>query len=178
MVYFQKIHIRFIFLIALFTQTACVGAVMSAVNAREVEDRQKLKQWIVQNKADPQCESVPMIAPIIYHDFNRARDLTEELVVVASTCMTGTAGPDIHTVLTPTADGGFIEWEIPEVAGKLFDAANMQGNRNYRLSVKDDLLVATWRDRSGRTEPPLTIYYQPVGGDSRAFAVYDIAYGK
>lgn len=149
---------------------------MSAVNAREVEDRQKLKLWFAKDPAYAECETPIMIAPVIYHDFNQ--DTKDELVVVAASCMTSTAGADIHTVLSPTAEGGFTAWEIPDMTDEAYAVAGMEGNRNYRFSVVDGMLVATWHDTSGREKPPLTVRYTPLVGDKQAFAIYDITYGK
>ena len=160
----------------LLTQASCVTMVMAAANAHEVEDRLKLKLWYAKDPAYAECETPIMIAPVIYHDFDQ--DMKDELVVVAASCMTGTAGPDIHMVLTPRMDGDFTAWEIPEITRAAYDAAAMEGNRNYRLSVAEGMLVATWRDRSDREEPPLRVRYTPVAVDKQAFAVYDIVYGK
>src|SRR5689334_13432562 len=83
-----------------------------------------------------------------YFDF--AGDGQEEAVVVASTCMTGTAGPDIHAVYGRDADGKVYELPIagpktvgemtPSIYGRLF------GNINWSLHVDQGLLVESYAD--------------------------------
>jgi uncharacterized protein YecT (DUF1311 family) len=82
---------------------------------------------------------------------------TKQAIVVASTCMTGTAGPDIHSVFSRDSDGELVELKIPDADPKTYD--NLFGNRNYDLSVEDGLLVATFGDDSDR-DTPLIIKYK------------------
>lgn len=159
----------------LLSQTGCMAA-LAAANQQEVEDRQKLKEWIAETPAYAQCQTPPMIAQPQYHDFDH--DGVPEWIVEAKTCMALAPGPDIHAVLSPQAAGGFVAWDIPEITGALYDDAEMVGVRTYRYRVEGDLLIATWKDESGRVTAPLTVKYKPMGGDGRAFGVDDIAYGK
>ncbi|MGA2919464.1 MAG: hypothetical protein ABSE28_00060 [Candidatus Sulfotelmatobacter sp.] len=46
--------------------------------------------------------------------FDFTGDSVDEAVVVASTCATGTAGPDVHTVLSRRPNGSVIEFKIPD----------------------------------------------------------------
>jgi len=109
------------------------------------------------------CENVDEIHidHLEYFDFNG--DGQDEAVVVASTCMTGTAGPDIHAVYTRSA-GKVIELPFHHAEGDPFFNRNESkipvfGNRNYGLSVEDGKLVARWRDSSDR-EDPLVVWYK------------------
>lgn len=95
-----------------------------------------------------------------YYDFKG--NGTKALIVVALTCNTGTAGPDVHAVLFRDGKGGFEEYDLPDVAPKYFE--QMEGNRNFALSmdltVETGLLVATWHDRSDRPDSPLVVRYR------------------
>lgn len=61
------------------------------------------------------CEDAH-IDSLEYFDF--AGDGSEQAVVVASTCATGTAGPDVHAVLRRQTDGSLAELKIPEPTEK------------------------------------------------------------
>jgi len=64
----------------------------------------------INNRSDvDECQNLDQIQidHLEYHDF--IGDGQEEAVVVASTCMTGTAGPDIHTVYKRDANGRVVE---------------------------------------------------------------------
>jgi uncharacterized protein YecT (DUF1311 family) len=91
--------------------------------------------------------------------FDFTGDGSEEAVVVASTCMTGTAGPDVHAVLTRAAGGELVELILPEVDRESYDV--LFGNRNFVLRVADGLLVAIFTDSTGRS--PLAIRYRWSG---------------
>lgn len=87
-------------------------------------------------------------------------DRNQEAIVVASTCMTGTAGPDVHSVIARDSAGSLVEWEIAEGDSSTYD--NLFGNRNYDLTVRNGTLVATFEDDVDR-ETPLTIKYKLNG---------------
>jgi uncharacterized protein YecT (DUF1311 family) len=101
--------------------------------------------------------------------FDFTRDGAPEAVVVASTCGSGTGGPDVHAVLTRDANGRVVELKLPEVDRRSIDV--LFGNRNHTLTVRDGLLVATFRDTSGR-QAPLVIRYRWNG---TSFAVGSIS---
>lgn len=86
------------------------------------------------------------------HEYN-------DVIVVASTCNTGTAGPDVHSVFSWVGEGQLGELEIEEVNPKRYEV--LFGNRNYDLSPnKDDReLIETFTDTSGR-ERPLVLMFQ------------------
>jgi hypothetical protein len=83
-----------------------------------------------------------------YFDFTG--DGIDEAVVAASTCATGTAGPDIHAVFTRQPDGSLAELKIHAPTVNLGD---LLGRVFYDLNVKDGLLVQTYQDTSGRKDP-------------------------
>jgi uncharacterized protein YecT (DUF1311 family) len=97
-----------------------------------------------------------------YFDFSRDGD--EEAIVIASTCMTGTAGPDIHAVFRRDTDGKIVEMPFHDQNGEPFfrqkrPALPVFGNPNYGLTTENGMLVARWMDSSDR-EAPLVIWYK------------------
>lgn len=62
----------------------------------------------------------------------------DQSVVVASTCMTGTAGPDFHSVFTRDENGELKELKIQEVKP---EHQVLFGNRNWTLRIENGLLV-------------------------------------
>jgi uncharacterized protein YecT (DUF1311 family) len=89
-----------------------------------------------------------------YFDFDG--DGQDEAIVVASTCMTGTAGPDVHAVFTRNPQGELVELPLPDVDKKYFEV--LFGNRNYDLTVRNGQLAAVFTDTSDREEPLLIRY--------------------
>jgi uncharacterized protein YecT (DUF1311 family) len=89
--------------------------------------------------------------------FNFTGSSADEAVVVASTCATGTAGPDVHSVLSRQPDGSLTELKIPATTDKQY--AVLTGRVFAELSVADGLLVQTFHDTSGRKDP-LVIKYR------------------
>ena len=96
----------------------------------------------------PDCEGVD-IDSLEYFDFTG--DGNEEAVVVASTCATGTAGPDVHAVVRRQQDGSLAELKIPEPTEKQYAA--LFGRTFYDLNVKNGVLIETYHDESGRDDP-------------------------
>lgn len=115
----------------------------------------------------PDCEGVN-VNELEYFDFTG--DGNDEAVVVASTCATGTAGPDVHSVLSRQPDGSLIELKVPDPSEK--QQAALFGRTFYELSVESGLLVATYHDTSGRSDP-LVIRYRWNRRDNR-FDVLDV----
>lgn len=74
--------------------------------------------------------------------FDFKGDGNQEAIVVASTCMTGTGGPDVHSVIARDRLGSLVEWEIANADPNTYD--NLFGNRNYDLAVQNGTLVATF----------------------------------
>ncbi len=85
--------------------------------------------------------------------FNFTGHRYDELIVVASTCQTGTAGPDVHSVFSWIEEGKLGELEFEEVDRKIYDV--LLGNRNYVLDPdkNDRELIETFYDTSDRYRP-------------------------
>ena len=81
----------------------------------------------------------------------------DQTIVVASTCMTGTAGPDVHSVFTRDQKGELkeLEFETPD----LHKYPVLFGNTNSAFRLEGDLLVDAYHDTSGRDDP-LVIKYK------------------
>jgi uncharacterized protein YecT (DUF1311 family) len=120
----------------------------------------------INNQSDVDvCESLDQIHVDRVEYFDFTGDGQEEAVVVASTCMTGTAGPDVHAVYKRGADGKLIELPFLNAKG---DPPNSNsngekfpvfGNPNYSLRAENGKLVARWGDSSDRKEP-LVVWYK------------------
>jgi len=114
--------------------------------------------WLNQHHDCP-ADPLPYFWRFDFFDFKG--DGNQEAIVVASTCMTGTAGPDVHSVIARDRAGSLVEWELAEADSSTYD--NLFGNRNYDLAVRNGTLVATFEDDVDR-ETPLIIKYK-LNGD-------------
>ena len=123
----------------------------------------ELGQWIDKQNDCP-LDSPPYFWRLDYFDFKG--DGNEEAIVVASSCMTGTAGPDIHSVVGRDSQGELVELKIPDVDPKTYDC--LFGNSNSDLAERDGLLVSTFHDDAGE---PLVIKYKWNG---KEFAIVSI----
>lgn len=142
---------------AALTMAAALGAAAprQAPRISEAEISARL-----QRNADCEHPDQIHIDRLEYFDFTG--DGRAEAVVVASTCMTGTAGPDIHAVFTRTASGAL---EVLPFDGDtrgedgaerfVYELKDMPvfGNPNFSLRVEAGQLVARWMDGSDRPEP-------------------------
>ncbi len=130
----------------------------------------EIKSFINGPSDEAECEGLGQIhlSHLEYYDF--LGDGEQESVVVASTCMTGTAGPDIHAVYKRGADGKLVELPFvnkrgdPALTDEMSSARKEErtpvfGNANYGLSVEDGKLVVRWGDSSDR-ENPVVIWYK------------------
>lgn len=126
----------------------------------------ELGSWI-NTQNDCPADQPPYFWRQDYYDFKG--DGNQEAIVVASSCMTGTAGPDIHSVVGRDSNGELVELKIPEADEKAYD--NMFGNRNSDLEVEGGLLVSTFNDDASRETPPLVIRYKWNG---KQFAISEI----
>jgi hypothetical protein len=152
----------------------------NASSQRET-DLAALKKWIAHQfgcDTDPGDEGVVSIDKLEYYDFTH--DGKTQLIVVASTCDSGTSGPDVHAVFSRDGNGGFIEHRIPNIDKRYYEG--LAGNhRNYDLSidlsVEGGLLVETYWDDSSwnsfhkKGVSPLIIRYMWHG---HAFVVHSI----
>lgn len=111
------------------------------------------------------CDSLDKIAIDHLEYFDFLGDGRKEAVVVASTCMTGTAGPDVHAVYERHSDGEIVEHSLdqldPVKGGSAFRLP-VFGNPNYGIAIEEGHLVARWMDSSER-ENPLIIWYKWTG---------------
>lgn len=152
---------RLLIVVLLTLLPAAVSAQKSAAKISEAE----IKQLINQSSDCDKLDQI-YIDHLEYFDFNG--DGADEAVVVASTCMTGTAGPDVHSVYTRDAAGKVVELPLPRVEdppqGRRLPVF---GNPNYGLAVEHGQLVGRWMDSSER-EHPLTVWFK---WDGTKFAV-------
>lgn len=125
--------------------------------AAKLIEEDEVARWLNQ-KYDCPADPPPHFWRFDLFDFKG--DGNNEAIVVASTCETGTAGPDVHSVLSRDSDGMLVEWKIADVDPSTYD--NLFGNRNYDLAVEDGALVATFEDDRDR-ETPLIIKYRRKG---------------
>lgn len=144
--------ILFLEALGVFLSPCCAYA--QAQKAKPIGE-DEVGQWLnKQNDCPP--DPAPYFYRLDYYDFKG--DGNQEAVVVASTCETGTAGPDVHSVIGRDGSGELIELKLPEADAKAYDS--MFGNRNSDLSVENGLLVSTFEDDTGRETPPLLITYK------------------
>jgi uncharacterized protein YecT (DUF1311 family) len=135
-----------------------------AQNANPISEAE-ISLWVNQSRDCP-AGSQPYFWRLDYFDFKG--DGNQEAIVVASSCATGTAGPDIHSVLSGDTSGKIVELKIQEVDPSTYD--NLFGNRNYDLSVEQGLLVATYGDDPKR-ELPLVIRYKWNGKEFEVVSI-------
>jgi len=83
-----------------------------------------------------------------------------QAVVVASTCMTGTAGPDIHAVYTRDAEGEIKELAMQEVK---LEHRVLFGNSNSTFRIGEGILVEVYGDTSERDDPLIVKYRWNAG---------------
>lgn len=149
-----------------------VGVAAQQAAARKIT-ADEVKVFINGHAGVDECESLDQIHIDHLEYFDFTGDGQEEAVVVASTCMTGTAGPDIHAVYAREADGKVAELPFldargdPPIDNSKFKRTPVFGNPNYSLGVEGGKLVVRWVDSSDR-EAPVVISYK---WDGKKFAV-------
>ncbi|HKW65234.1 MAG TPA: lysozyme inhibitor LprI family protein [Candidatus Acidoferrum sp.] len=121
----------------------------------------EIKSFINSHAGVDECESLDQIHVDHLEYFDFTGDGQREAIAVASTCMTGTAGPDIHAVYARDAEGRVVELPFLDAKGDppFSDAIPVFGNPNYGLAVENGKLVARWRDSSDR-EAPVVAWYK------------------
>ena len=156
--------------------TLLFGGYGNSWNAQQPQPAKKITETeiksVINGGSDvDECESLDQIHidHLEYHDLTG--DGQEDAVVVASTCMTGTAGPDIHAVYKRDANGKVVELPFHDAGEPYFNhnASTLPvfGNPNYGLAVENGKLVARWMDSSDRKDP-LIVWYE---WDGRNFVV-------
>lgn len=111
---------------------------------------------------------------INYFDFDR--DGKEEALVTASSCLTGTAGPDIHSVYRMDKSGKVHKMAIDEstASAKITGTPlSLIGNRNIHLGVDGGRLAYHFYDGSSRKDPMTWLFDLRKG----TFRLADIVYG-
>ena len=107
--------------------------------------------------------------PVSLHNAKHV-DLTHDgrdnVIVIASTCNTGTAGPDVHSVISRDTDGNLVELPIENQDEPRGTHPILFGNANYDLFAEKGELVKDCGDTSGR-EHPLVIRYRWDGHQFR-----------
>jgi len=143
-----------------FLAIFCLTAIACAQqNSAGDISKEQIKQLINEHS---DCESLDQIAIDHLEYFDLLRDGQKEAVVVGSTCMTGTAGPDVHAVYMRGQDGAIVEHSLDAldpVTGPNSLKLPVFGNPNYGIAVEDGQLVARWMDGSDR-EHPVIIWYK------------------
>jgi uncharacterized protein YecT (DUF1311 family) len=135
---------------------------LGQTNSAEEITQAEIKQVINENS---DCDSLDQIAidHLEYIDFQGNGH--KDAVVVASTCMTGTAGPDVHAVYSRDLGGKLVEHSLDQLDqgfGPDRPKLPVFGNPNYGLTVEKGQLLARWMDSSDR-ENPLIIWYKWTG---------------
>ena len=147
--------------------TAFLGAFVSAMPAQpkpagkitEVE----IKQAINHRSGVYECASLDQIHIDHLEYFDFLGDPNQQAIVVASTCMTGTAGPDVHAVYARNAQGRLVELPFLDAKGDPPPPSKqipVFGNPNYGLTVENGELVARWIDASDRGDDPVVARYK------------------
>src|SRR2546423_1384585 len=106
---------RTIILAALMVMIFVLASTVSAQQKNTTKILEgELKQLITRDAdcADENKEQL-YVSHLEYFDFNG--DGSDEAVVVASTCNTGTAGPDVHAVYTRDAAGKIVGLPFPHI---------------------------------------------------------------
>jgi hypothetical protein len=128
----------------------------------------EVAQWIAtQNGCQPDAIRINSLDHL---DFSR--DGRDAVVVNAYSCNTGTAGPDVSTVLTRGRDGKIAELRVAPVDRKNLDT--LFGPGSASLSVYQGRLVLTYSDSSGR-QAPVAVWYKWSGA---GFVVASIEIAK
>lgn len=107
------------------------------------------------------CPSLDQIHIDRLEYFDFVGDGRAQAIVVASTCMTGTAGPDVHAVYARNANGKLVELPfLDPVRGDPPGSEHIPvfGNPNYGLTAEKGELVARWVDSSDREDPVVARY--------------------
>ncbi|HEY2469042.1 MAG TPA: lysozyme inhibitor LprI family protein [Terracidiphilus sp.] len=144
--------------------TTLIGAYATALAATQKPARKitenQIKAFINSRSKEYECSSLDQIQIDHLEYFDFMGDGNQEAIVVASTCMTGTAGPDIHAVYARNPEGKLIELPFLDASGDPPPSEQIPvfGNPNYELTVENGELVATWIDASDREDPVIARY--------------------
>jgi uncharacterized protein YecT (DUF1311 family) len=124
--------------------------------------QEMITQYLAQHS---DCPATDAIRIDDMESFNFTGHEYDDVIVVASTCASGTGGPDIHAVFSWIEEGELGELDFEDVDPKLYNV--LLGNRNYILRPnKDRELSEIFYDSSGR-DRPLTLMFQWDGNQHR-----------
>lgn len=138
--------------------------VQTQESAKKITEAE-IKSFINSQAGVDECESLDQIYVDHLEYYDLIGDGQQEAIVVASTCMTGTAGPDVHAVYKRGTDGKIVELPFlnakgdPPFSEQCKERILVFGNANYTLRVENGKLIARWGDSSDR-EAPVVIWYK------------------
>jgi len=131
-------------------------AIPVAARAQQPIEEGEVEKWIAEQS---QCgDNLDQIHIVKLDEVDLTHDGRQQAIVVAMSCNTGTAGPDVQSVLSRGSDGKLIELDVPTVDRKVQDET-LFGPGSADLDAQDDLLVMRYTDSTGR-ENPLVIKYK------------------
>jgi uncharacterized protein YecT (DUF1311 family) len=132
---------------ALIFALLIAGAGQNAAQDRKKEiSKDEVTQYIAKASS---CDAGDITINSFEH-FDFAGDGIGQAIVVASTCNTGTAGPDVHAVFVRQPDQSLAELKIHQTNES---KGVLLGRVFYDLNANDGLLVETFHDTSGRSDP-------------------------
>ena len=147
--------------------SALLAGYMPAIAAQPKPSRKitegEIKQAINHKSDVYECASLDQIQIDHLEYFDFLGDGNQQAIVVASTCMTGTAGPDVHAVFARNPQGKLIELPFLDAKGDPPPPSKqipVFGNPNYALTVENGELVAQWIDASDRGDDPVVARYK------------------
>lgn len=147
--------------------TAFFGGSVPAIPAQPEHARKiteaEIKTAINHKSGVYECASLDQIHIDHLEYFDFLGDGNQQAIVLASTCMTGTAGPDVHAVYARNAHGRLIELPFLDAKGAPPPPSKqipVFGNPNYSLTVENGELVSQWIDASDRGDDPVVARYK------------------
>ena len=136
-------------------------------------DEDELAQYLAkQHDCPPDLPNPVYFWRTEQHDFLHVG--YDQTIVVASTCMTGTAGPDVHSVFTRDEKGELKELEIEPLDWNKYNV--LFGNSNSTFSIEDELLVDSYHDTSDR-DHPLVVKYK-WNAEKQKFVIVNVEAAK
>lgn len=131
-------------------------AIPVSANAQPPIEEGEVEKWIAkQNDCGDDLDQIHIIK---LDEVDFTHDGRPQAIVVAMSCETGTAGPDVHAVVARNSKEELVELPFPRVDPKILDEV-LFGPGNATLDVDHDLLVVTHTDSTGR-ENPLVVKYK------------------
>lgn len=126
-----------------------------ATHAQQPIQEVEVEKWVAeQNECGDDLDQIHIIK-LDAVDFTH--DGRPQVIVVAMSCNTGTAGPDVQSVLSRGSDGKLIELNVPVVDSKVLDET-LFGPGSADLDAEGDLLELRYTDSTGRKNPLVVKY--------------------